>query len=283
MIIFFFKFDEVNVCQKGSRKDNMYLIRPFRKLILKTSSFISLLFLLFCYIHFFTKEVQIPRVIWMFWDRGFEQAPELQRACLKSWSELNTNFKIVILDMKQAEAVINRKIYYTDDAWNSAIIQAKSDIIRLELLAQYGGIWADATVHCNEPLVSWIDSAAERTNFFTYERRDTEVTQNKMPHISSWFIATTNTSYLISRWRHEVRKRWSIKPYPPNVYGYYWVHRIFRDLTRTDPDFYYEYNKMHFINAAGPHCLTHIKSYMYKMTANPCITRFKISSQQFVK
>ncbi|XP_063407779.1 uncharacterized protein LOC134691277 [Mytilus trossulus] len=261
--------------------------RPIRNLFFKFCFVIGCAFLLVCYFSYlkpekfqlpsvlFYEKVQIPRVIWMFWDKGWEKAPNLQRACLNSWMEFNPDYKIVAMDMKQAETVINRKNHYTDEAWNTAIIQAKSDIIRIELLALYGGIWADATVRCNDPLASWIDSVIEPTGFFVYERRDSAVPQNARPHISSWFIATTNSSYIISKWRNQVRKMWSTKPYPPEVYGYFWAHRIFRDLTRIDQEFYNQYKNMPLMDAAGPHCFANIKSYMNKMKTSQCKSRYK--------
>ncbi|XP_063407776.1 uncharacterized protein LOC134691275 [Mytilus trossulus] len=265
----------------------MKSLKPTKTILFKFCFVMGFIFLLACYLDYYnteivqlpsvvsTKKVQLPRVIWMFWDKGWEKAPKLQRACLKSWRELNPEFKIIAIDMKQAETVINRKKHYTDEAWNTAIIQAKSDIIRIEILAQLGGIWADATVRCNDPLASWIGSAVEPTNFLVYERRDPAVTQNTKPHISSWFIASTNSSYIISKWRNQVRKMWSTKPYPPEVHGYFWAHRIFRDLTRIDQEFYNQYKNMPLMDAVGPHCFQNLTSHMNKMTTSQCQRRFK--------
>ncbi len=77
-----------------------------------------------------------PKVIWMFWDKGWRNAPSMQYKCMLSWRYYNQDFKVIALDLQQAECLISRKEYYSDEAWKSASIQAKSDIIRLELLAR---------------------------------------------------------------------------------------------------------------------------------------------------
>jgi hypothetical protein len=46
--------------------------------------------------------------------------------------------------------------------------QAKSDIIRLHLLAQHGGVWADATVLCLQPLDHWLYDMLAPARFWMY-------------------------------------------------------------------------------------------------------------------
>ena len=36
---------------------------------------------------------------------------------------------------------------------------AQSDVVRLNVLANHGGVWADATVACMQPLDLWLDAA----------------------------------------------------------------------------------------------------------------------------
>ena len=46
--------------------------------------------------------------------------------------------------------------------------QAKSDIIRLSLLKNYGGIWADSTLLCMQPLSFWFYEALSKTGMWMY-------------------------------------------------------------------------------------------------------------------
>lgn len=83
----------------------------------------------------------IPKRIFMFWDKGWEVAPTLQTACKDSWRLHNPGYELHLLNLSHAEWLVERPKYVAEEAWHAASIQAKSDIIRVLLLAKYGGIW----------------------------------------------------------------------------------------------------------------------------------------------
>ena len=178
----------------------------------------------------------IPHDIWMLWDKGWHKAPVLQAMCLRSFRRHNQNFTIHALNLTEAEQLIGRRRYYSDSAWGRAPIQAKSDIIRVELLWAYGGIWADATAYCNHPLLDWIGGLVEQSTggFFAYERKDSEVNSGNSPWIASWFLVATKDSRIIRTWGED---------------------------------------NMTFSDAAGPHCLdnnTEKMPHLYKAKAPSC-------------
>ena len=76
--------------------------------------------------------------------------------CLHAVIRQNADFDVRAINISEAETLINRTQHYSNKAWTAASIQAKSDIIRVELLSAYGGIWVDATVYCNEPFSNWL-------------------------------------------------------------------------------------------------------------------------------
>ena len=39
----------------------------------------------------------IPRRIWMFWDSGLENAPDVVSLCLRSWKQLNPDWTVTLL------------------------------------------------------------------------------------------------------------------------------------------------------------------------------------------
>ena len=84
---------------------------------------------------------RIPKTIYMFWDIGWSKAPALQNACKNSWMLHNADYEINLLNLSEAERLINRRAHIPERAWQSASIQAKSDIVRVLLLAKYGGVW----------------------------------------------------------------------------------------------------------------------------------------------
>ena len=219
----------------------------------------------------------VARLIWMLWDKGWDRAPPLQAMCLRSFKRYNSDYTIRALNLEEAEKLIDRSRYYSNSAWQTASIQAKSDIIRVELLSVYGGIWADATVYCNEPFSNWIPElhvGEGGSDMFAYERKDKSVNPSNSPWISSWLLVAANHSEMIRIWRDEVRLAWSKPISPAKRLGYFWIHRIFANLTKTNPVIQLGFKNMKFLDAAGPHCLIDYKKNMphvFKLKARGCL------------
>lgn len=96
------------------------------------------------------KPVDIDRKIWVCWFQGIDNAPDIVKRCYLSLKENITDREIVLLtennyrDYVTFPYEIQRKI-------DSGIIKGAhmSDLLRLELLQEYGGTWIDATVFCS--------------------------------------------------------------------------------------------------------------------------------------
>lgn len=96
------------------------------------------------------KPVDIDRKIWVCWFQGMENAPDIVKRCYLSLKENITDREIVLLtennyrDYVTFPCEIQRKI-------DSGMIKGAhmSDLLRLELLQEYGGTWIDATVFCS--------------------------------------------------------------------------------------------------------------------------------------
>ena len=86
------------------------------------------------------------RRIWVFWGQGEDSMPELIRACYEQLVALNGDAVTLVTNQNVHEfldipAVIYEKVERGAISWAHF-----SDIIRTSLLAQYGGLWLDATV-----------------------------------------------------------------------------------------------------------------------------------------
>lgn len=79
------------------------------------------------------------KIIWSCWFQGRENAPELVERCLSSWELLNPGWELRCLD-----ATTVRQYVEIDEHidLNSQTVTAASlsDIVRLLLLHEYGGI-----------------------------------------------------------------------------------------------------------------------------------------------
>lgn len=90
-----------------------------------------------------------PKIIWWSWLQGESEAPELAKVCLESLRKNFPDYKIVIVTNDNLDNYV--KLPQTIlDKFNAGWIKGAhfADIIRLNLLAKYGGVWMDATVFC---------------------------------------------------------------------------------------------------------------------------------------
>lgn len=131
------------------------------------------------------------KTIWIFWEKGYENAPILVKKCIDSWQKFNPNYKINVLDKKSVLNFIDlpEKINFQRE---DLTIQKISNLIRLLLLNKYGGVWADATVYCCASLDSWL-SEYYTSEFFVF--------RNPGPDrmFSSWFIAAESDHIILQK------------------------------------------------------------------------------------
>lgn len=133
-------------------------------------------------------ERKIPKIIWQFWHSGLHGAPEVVRRSHETWRHFNPDHEIRFLSLEQANAWLGFDFEALSEELTANIGWAgKSDLLRLLLLARYGGIWADATTFCLAPLDGWMHPAADGTGFFCF-RHFPGVEDREM---ISWLIAAS--------------------------------------------------------------------------------------------
>lgn len=174
----------------------------------------------------------LPKIIWILWFQGWENAPELVKLVRQSWQHHNPSWVIISLEEK------NLRYYLNNYPLPNTTYQAKSDIIRLDLLSTYGGIWADATMVCMQPLDHWAHQAVEPAGTWMYHGRD----NGRGP--SSWFILSSPESYIIKAWNEICKRFWSTNPIHIE---YFWMDRLFAYLATTDKKFLEEWKKVPYL------------------------------------
>jgi hypothetical protein len=120
------------------------------------------------------------RVIWMYWNKGYDAAPALVRICIDSWIAKNPTWPVIVLD----DAAVPNYVDIPDliDGRRRDItIQKVAVLLRTTLLARYGGVWADATVYCSKPLDSWLPAHTD-AGFFAFKNPGPD----RM--LSNWFM-----------------------------------------------------------------------------------------------
>lgn len=184
-----------------------------------------------------------PKTIWMLWLQGWERAPRLVQACRRSWEVNNPDWIIRCLDQRTvAEFIGNFEARRALDDPDQPP-EACSDRVRVALLAQHGGIWADATTCCLQPLNDWLFDVL-RSGFFAFDRPGPDRL------LSSWFLAAKPGNYIVQRWAERTLEYWQGRKSRDH---YFWFHYIFGAEYEKNADFRLIWDNTPKISAAGPH------------------------------
>lgn len=116
-------------------------------------------------------KTSFPKTIWFYWDSGIENAPELVKLCLKQLQNGNPKYHVIVVDSLNLPEYLNIPEFVIQKRNSGTISKTHmSDIVRMGLLSQYGGLWVDATVLSTLDKRS-VDPSAQQ--FFTVKLKDT--------------------------------------------------------------------------------------------------------------
>ena len=107
----------------------------------------------------------VPNLIWVYWHQGVDQMPEIVRMCIDSLIKNRGINKVVVVTKYNLSDYITIPndilIKFETGIISNAFF---SDIIRVNLLSKYGGLWIDSTVY----VAKEIDlSKISNNSFFT--------------------------------------------------------------------------------------------------------------------
>ncbi|MEA2663251.1 MAG: hypothetical protein QOI11_195 [Candidatus Eremiobacteraeota bacterium] len=169
----------------------------------------------------------IPRTIWALWLQGWDEAPEIVQACRSTWESLNPSWSFQPLTLSSLPALLGADALRFVDSAHELPPEALSDVVRIALLERYGGVWADSTTYCLQPLDDWL-SAAMPSGFFAFAKPGPD----RM--ISSWFLAAAPGNALVERWAARTRAYWTERAERDH---YFWFHHIFAACYANDAAF----------------------------------------------
>jgi len=129
--------------------------------------------------------------IWTAWIQGRENAPSHVKKIFDLWEKLNPSHELKVLESEQISEIINQL------GINQMVItpQIKTDLVRLHLLKEHGGVWVDATLLPTMSLDKWLTSDLKRSGFFAF-------TSSGAPElvVQSWFLYAAPDNKLINEW-----------------------------------------------------------------------------------
>ena len=168
------------ICEKRHNATREFLEKEFYEFIINYE--------------FNTCNQKNSKIIWTLWMQGYENAPELVKSTIDSirkFAELN-NFQFILLVENTIEKYIVFPKLIKEKMDLGVIDYTKiSDILRVSLLAKYGGTWVDATIYMKEEF----DSSLLLQNYYTIKTGGIE---DYSPNISNnrWkgFFLSGNSS-----------------------------------------------------------------------------------------
>lgn len=90
-------------------------------------------------------------VIWVCWWQGIENAPEIVKKCINSIKDAAGNHNVIIITLDNYKEYIDIPSSIEQKIKKGIITLTNfSDLLRLSLLAKYGGMWLDATFYCKK-------------------------------------------------------------------------------------------------------------------------------------
>lgn len=182
------------------------------------------------------------KVIFIYWAQKFINAPMVVKKCLLSWKLKNPAWEIIELNDDNLSEYINIEEEIPNIQKKNITKTSYSDIVRIFLLAKYGGCWCDATTFCNQSLDIWLNKNT-LTGFFGFELKVDRM-------LSSWFLYSEKNNYIIQKWKEKTILYWKNHN---KMHHYYWFHYLFRDLYNSDNKFKELWDSTPKISANGPH------------------------------
>lgn len=166
-----------------------------------------------------------PGKVWVCWLQGIEQAPPVVKKCVESiYRHAGGTEKVVLL----SEENMNDYIQMPPDLlekWKKGIISNThfSDLFRLALLVEYGGVWIDSTSYLTEDLPDYVLNA----DLFCFKA-------GPIAKIvaSNWFFAAKPHHEILEKTRNLLYEYWRKEN---RLVGYSIFHPFFTMAVESNP------------------------------------------------
>lgn len=130
----------------------------------------------------------VPKIIWTYWDNN--KLPDIPRLCQANWRKFAPNYDIKLIHKNTVHKYIN-----LPKDWEKLPKYRQADIIRLKLLAIYGGIWVDASIFLLDNPDNFI--GPDITLFIAPN------STVKNPVYENWFISSPPGHPVLKQWYKE--------------------------------------------------------------------------------
>ncbi len=140
---------------------------------------------------------EIPKIIWLYWHS--KELPDLVKMCISQFKKLLPDYTINIVSYNTLTSFLPNISKYREDL----PIANYADLIRFELLYEYGGIWVDASTLLTENL-DWAHQLKNsyHTDLIGFYSEHCTNDEN-FPVLETWFLATSPKNKFLEAWRND--------------------------------------------------------------------------------
>ena len=188
------------------------------------------------------------KTIWTIWLQGMDKAPKMVQRCYESMKEHIHDREIVVITednysdyvcfpdyiMRKYKAGIISKVHF-------------ADLLRVELLTQYGGTWLDGTVFCSG-FISGKHDFYLNSDLFLFQDLKPGF-DGHAAAISSWMITASAKQNIMLLTRELLHNYWRNHDY---AVDYFILHDFFQIAIDAYPD---EWKKVIPVSNSIPHIL----------------------------
>lgn len=181
-------------------------------------------------------------IVWWCWFQGEEKAPDIVKACLESVRNNMPGKKIIVITEDNMWNYVSMPDFIKEKYKKGIISRTHfSDLLRLELLITYGGLWIDSTVLCTaEPAYAFNKPLFV---FKTNEKNDPATAAQ------SWFIYSEKNNPILCLTRELHYKYWK----KHNTQIHYFIFYFFMKLAAEK--YKAEWNSIPFFSDVPPHIM----------------------------
>jgi hypothetical protein len=172
---------------------------------------------------------ETPETIWQFWDNpAGRTTPEIVKTCLATTEQYKGNFNHVVLNNATMEHYTDLPDFVMDKFRKGRIDYTHfSDLLRLNLLKNHGGIWLDATAY----MTNFTPKEITNQDFFVFLTG--KKTGFPYSYMQNCFIRAKKGSALCAMWYALCLELWKNE----TKYLDYFQHQLlFRVLVEHNPD-----------------------------------------------
>lgn len=193
------------------------------------------------------KKEEKSNKIWICWFQGIENAPELVKACYNSVVKNYNDKEIIVLTEENYKQYVDMPEYILKK-WEKGYITFAhfSDILRIELLSKYGGLWLDSTIFTTKKSELVFN---EDIDLFVYKQVDLDRKNPLSIVASSWLMYSNKNNNIINLTKKLLYEYWKNYNY---IINYNLIHLFFTLSTEVYKD---EWNKVPTFNNISPHIL----------------------------